>query len=102
MILRLLSQTLFLSIPLGNLFKKYIVKLLMTGKKKIDGSVSRQFEFLEDKMTVHEDIIKPRGCQSIGHYGKCRTIHMASSGYYLKQDELRPSQARLVEFRTQG
>jgi len=94
--LRLLSLTLFRSLVLGNVFKKYIVKFLMTGKNKIDGRALLRFEFLNDKIIIHKNITKPRGCRSIGHYGTCKAIHMASSGYYLKQDQERPSHAGLV------
>ena len=97
--IRILSMTLFRSITLGNLFKKYIVKLLMTGKNKIDGKVTRRFEFLDDKIVVHESIIRPKGCTAISHIGKFRAIHMASSGYYFPQVERTSEKSKLVEFR---
>ncbi|MCP3931233.1 MAG: hypothetical protein GY705_19280 [Bacteroidetes bacterium] len=99
-IIRIFSMTLFRSIALGNLFKKHIVKLLMTGKNKIDGKVTRRFELLEDKIIVHESIIRPKGCVFIKHIGKCRAIHMASSGYFLPQDESTSEKSNLVEYRS--
>ena len=81
--LRLLSLTAFKSLFIGNLFKRFIVKLLMTGKNKLDGEVIRKFEFTEDKIQIYEDIIKPEGSVIIGHIGKATSIHMASSGYLL-------------------
>jgi len=98
-IIRIFSVTLFRSMTLGNLFKKFIVKLLMTGRNKIDGRAIRKFEFLEDKVVVHESIVKPKRCTSIDHIGKFRAIHMASSGYYLPQVESTPERSNLVEFR---
>jgi hypothetical protein len=98
-IIRILGLTLFRSKTLGNIFKKFIVKLLMTGKNKIDGRVTRRFEFLEDKIIVHESIIRPKGCKGIRHIGKFRAIHMASSGYYFPQVECISENSKLVEFR---
>lgn len=97
-LLRILSQTLFRSIYWGNIFKKHIVKMLMTRKNRINGKATRKFEFLDDKVIVHEKIAKPKDCHAIGHFGKCRAIHMASSGYYLKQDQQKPLHSGLVRF----
>jgi len=98
-IIRIFSVTLFRSMALGNLFKKFIVKLLMTGRNKIDGRVTRRFEFLKDKIVVHESIIRPKRCAVVDHIGKCKAIHMASSGYYFPQVESTPEKSNLVEFR---
>lgn len=97
-LLRLLSSTVLRVPPVNKLFKKTIVNMLMTGKKKAGGSVKRRFEFTEDKVFVHEEIDVPSGCSKIGHFGKCKSIHMASSGYYLKQLEQLPDKPELVEF----
>ena len=71
----------------------------MTGKNKIDGSVTRRFEFLDDKIVVHEFIIEPKRCAAISHIGKFRAIHMASSGYYFPQVKSTSEKSKLVEFR---
>ena len=97
-LLRILGLTLFRSVYLGNLFKKYIVRMLMTGRKGIDGKAIRKFEFTDDKIIVHESITEPKASNEIGHYGKCKAIHMASSGYYLKQGRQKPLHSRLVTF----
>ena len=97
-LLRIFGLTLFRSIYLGNLFKKYIVRMLMTNSKAISGKAIRKFEFTDDKIIVHESISKPKGCNEIGHYGKCKAIHMASSGYYVKQNQQKPLHSRLVTF----
>ena len=71
----------------------------MTGKNKIDGRITRKFEFIEDKIVVHESFIKPKRCTFIGHMGKFRAIHMASSGYYFPQVEIATEKSKLVEFK---
>jgi hypothetical protein len=98
-LLRILSLTLFNSISTGNAFKKAIVRMLMTGKKQIDGKVKRKFFFHKQRIVVEEKVTPPLGTLQIGHSGKCRSIHMASSGYFLKQDQTRPRKSRIVEFR---
>ncbi|TAN42063.1 MAG: hypothetical protein EPN22_13490 [Nitrospirae bacterium] len=95
-LLRLLSITLFRSLYLGNMFKKLIVKMLMTGKRKIDGDVLRKFSFFEDRILVKEIIKRPKNCRTIGHSGKCKSIHMASSGYFNRQMEQMPEKSDIV------
>ena len=99
--LRFLGLTVFKSVFLGNMFKKAVVSLLMTGKKKIDGRAVRKFEFLDNEIVVHETIIKPKKCIEVGHKGKFKAIHMASSGYFLKQVTSSPSKPALVRFESQ-
>lgn len=97
-ILRFLTLTLFKNIALGILFKKFIVKMLMTNKNRLNGSATRKFTFFSDKIRVEEKITKPGESIFIGHIGKSRSIHMASSGYNTNQLGyiLKPSQ--LIEF----
>lgn len=97
-ILRGLALTIFRSVYLGNLFKKFIVNMLMTGKNKLGGSVKREFEFLEDKIIIKEEIAPPKNCKEIKHIGKSKAIHMASSGYFLSQN-FESSNSKLVEFK---
>jgi len=99
-LLRIFGLTLFYSSCFRELFKKFIVRMLMTKKNRINGSALRKFEFMDDKIIIHENITQPAGCKYIWHPGKCRAIHMASSGYYLKQDEQKPKKSRLVIFRS--
>ncbi len=96
-ILRALSLTIFKSVFLGNLFKKIIVKKLMTGKNKIDGHVIRKFTFEEDRLLIEEKIQQPKNTKWIKHLGKSKAIHMASSGYFNKQS-FRQKNA-LIEFK---
>ena len=95
-LIRFLSLTVFRSAFLNTLFKKIIVRKLMTGKKAVNGKADRKFDFKEDKIRVYETIDKPENTLSVGHKGKFKAIHMASSGYYHKQDEYQAS--RLVNF----
>ncbi len=98
-LLRILSLTIFKSVYLGNLFKKFIVNMLMTGKNKVDGSVDREFAFMIDKIEVKESIIMPKNCKNIKHIGKSKAIHMASSGYFIKQNFSNLTSG-LVEFKS--
>lgn len=99
LLLRVFGLTLFYSVVFCNLFKKRIVRKLITGKRKIDGKVFRKFEFLKERIIVHERVSKPKGCKIVGHIGRFKALHMASSGYYLKHDQIRPSNSKVVDFR---
>lgn len=85
LILRFLSITIFKSNRLGNIFKRVIVKMLMTGKNKIDGYVSRRFEFSPDEIRVYEKVKTPTKYPNYHHGGRFKSIHMASSGYNTQQ-----------------
>jgi hypothetical protein len=97
-VLRILALSVFRSVFLGNLFKKLIVRKLMTGKKRLDGNCRRIFGFYDKKIVVKETMEAPAGTLRYGHYGKVRAIHMASSGYVLS-NQLRPYDGKIeVEF----
>lgn len=96
-ILRVLSLTIFKSVYLGNVFKKFIVNMLMTGKNKVDGTVIKEFEFLEDMILVKEKINLPKNCKKVKHIGKSKAIHMASSGYFISQNFYN-TKSKYVEF----
>jgi len=85
-VLRILSITIFKSVYLGNLFKKLIVNMLMTGKDRIKGSAEREFEFSDTKIIIKEKLTYPKNCTGINHKGKAKAIHMASSGYFMQED----------------
>lgn len=97
-ILRTLALTIFRSVSLGNMFKKFIVNMLMTGKNKLKGHAIRSFNFLDEKIIISEHIIHPVKCKKITHPGKCKAIHMASSGYFLEQN-FNNNRSKLVEFK---
>ncbi len=97
-VVRLMSLLFFRFRPLRETFKKMVVRKLMTGRKKLDGRVVREFEFREDKITVRETVTPPRKAMHVGHYGKARAIHMASAGYYLKQLQEVEDKSNIIEF----
>lgn len=86
-VIRILSLSVFKSVMIGDIFKKIIVKMLMTNKKKLDGGVKRIFIFSNERIIVKEHITLPNGILLLEHVGKSKAIHMASSGYYLPQVE---------------
>lgn len=97
-ILRVLSLTIFRSVFLGNLFKKFIVNMLMTGKNQLEGRVEREFKFLEEIIVIEESIKQPNKCKEIKHIGKSKAIHMASSGYFISQN-FENQNSKIVEFK---
>lgn len=101
-LIRMMALTVFNSVTIRNLFKKIVVRMLITRKKLIDGGVERRFEFLDKKIIVHEIIALPHGCLHVGHMGKCRSIHMASSGYYLRQMHEATYKSMIIEFRQEN
>ena len=98
LVVRAFSLTIFRSVALGNLFKKSIVNLLMTGKKSVGIEVERQFHFDADTIRVRESVRPKEKLKDIGHVGKFKSIHMASSGYFMKQATEQPAQSRIVTF----
>lgn len=96
-IIRLLGITVFQSLFLGNLFKKVIVKKLMTRKTKVGGALSRTFDFKEDKVIVSEKLEKING-YSFSNTSNSRAIHMASSGYTLPFRKEIPLKPEIVDF----
>lgn len=84
MVIRIFALTIFKSVFLGNLFKKAIVQLLMTGKNRLKGVAHTTIWFHEDHVEVIQKLEKPNKCTFVGHVGKAKAIHMASSGYFIK------------------
>jgi len=99
---RSLSQTLFRSLFLGNLFKKFLVWFLMTSKTRIPGSVLRQFEFGERTITVTDSVVPPPDTKKIERPGKFRAIHMPSSGYFMPQSPHYNAPRKIVNFELAG
>ena len=99
-LLRGLGLTVFRFLFLGNLFKKIIVKMLMTGKRQAGGLAVRKFIFEESRIHIHETIRPASGLKgaSFRRLGRGRSIHMASSGYYLKQIEQEAKGSEMVSF----
>jgi hypothetical protein len=100
LIIRVLSLTFFGSVFFGNLFKKAVVRLLMTGKSRLDGLVERSFRFSEDSIEVFEKVKNPKQCSEIHRGGKFTSIHMASSGYFMENRIFSAAQnSKLVSFK---
>lgn len=95
-IIRLMSLTIFKSTKLGNIFKKAIVKKLMTGKKIVDGSAHIKFKFTNDKILIKDNLVMPKNTIKIGRFGKTKAIHMASSGYFTQQIVEKPKKSNII------
>jgi len=101
-VLRILGLTVFRSTRLGQVFKRFVVKKLMTGKERIPGGAERRFVFEKERIVVRERITPPPRVIKMDHPGKAKAIHMASSGYPLKQDREKPETSSLVRFEALG
>ncbi|MCX7734254.1 MAG: hypothetical protein N2254_05765 [bacterium] len=91
-ILRILNITLMRNVAIGNLIKKKLVQMLITGKKKIQVINKRTIE-LGEKITIKDQLIgdmsKFKVLDKIKRFG---AIHMASQGYWQKGDDSYDSQ----------
>lgn len=102
-ILRILNLTLLRNIALGNIAKKMLVKMFMTGKKKYPVKLHRTITYYEDKIEI-EDVLTKKSRIKFKwlEYGKkFSTIHMASSKYFQKNqlsDKVEPNKIDLEAF----
>lgn len=83
-LLRLLNLTVMRNVYLGNLIKKFLVSLLIGGKKYVPLSIKRVVKF-EDKQVMITDILTPKGKLMLQwlEYGiPFVSIHMASARYF--------------------
>lgn len=100
-LIRVFALTIFRIRLLRELFKKAVVRLLITGKKPLYGiEIIRQFNFDDDKIVINETIKGAGRHWDISHPGKFKSIHMASSGY-ITPALLNDLPTNLVEFNTQ-
>lgn len=84
-ILRCLSLTVFRSITLGNLTKRLLAALLVTGLPKAKGSVTRRITLGPD-LQIDDETQAPSGYTS-KPAPTFRAIHMASQGYWQASDD---------------
>lgn len=86
-LLRILNATFMRNIYFGNLVKKLIVKLLITGKKEYPVSLKRKIHFEESYIIVEDDLSKNSeiNFKWLEYGKKFSTIHMASSKYFQRQ-----------------
>ena len=97
-ILRSLALTVFKSLFLGNLFKKMIVGMLMTGKQSAGGELMRSFNFEEEYIMISDKVSPPSGTVKVEKNNRSKAIHMASSGYFIPQTWEAPEEPKIVRF----
>jgi hypothetical protein len=88
-VLRLLSITLMRSLWLGNLLKKLLVRILVTGGHPLKSKVQRTITWgvNEPEITDKWELTKSEKLMPVEVFGDFSTIHMASQGYWQKQDD---------------
>lgn len=88
-ILRLLNLTVMRSLRIGDLIKRLLVKLLITGGRPLKSTVRRTITWSEKGPEVHDDWQLARGekLSPVKVNGDFSAIHMASKGYWQRQDD---------------
>lgn len=83
-ILRLLNLTLMRNVYLGNLIKRYLVRLLISGKKPYSIRLKRKLTFEANNIIVEDTLLNPEQLPLRWLEGRqpFNSIHMASAGYY--------------------
>ena len=99
LVLRFLSMTIFRSVYLGNIFKKRIVGMLMTGKKKAGGSVTRSYVFSDSEIIIEDKVERPNRTETVERKKFAKAIHMASSGYFINQHWELPEESTIVKLK---
>lgn len=84
-IIRLLSIFFFKSVRLSELFKKVVVKLLMTNKNQTSFKVKMNLEYKSNEVQLIYTLPKILSKSHKIFNQKFKTIHMASSGYTSKK-----------------
>lgn len=84
LLLRLLNLTVMRSTWLGDIVKKRLVKLLVSGKQKQAMWLERRVSFLDKKVVVRDYLRKSEKLhlESVEYGRRFNGIHMASAGYY--------------------
>lgn len=83
-ILRIINLSICQNVFLGNLFKKALIKLLITQKKKYPVKLKRQINCSEKQIEINDALIKKQSFKfKYLDYGKkFSAIHMGSSKYF--------------------
>jgi hypothetical protein len=83
-ILRLLNLTLFRSVALGALIRKWIIRLLITGVQPGPLRLRRELTFAEDAITFHDriELERPMPVDSVALPRSLTGIHMGSAKYF--------------------
>ena len=86
-LLRVLNLTLMRNLRVGNMVKNWMIKLLITGKKRFSVTLRRNVTFSPEMVVVRDELFKPSRLKFRWlEYGrKFSTIHMASAKYFQSQ-----------------
>jgi len=106
-LLRMLNLTLMRNIQVGNMVKNWIIRLLITGKKKVLVTLRRKVIFSAEMVIIEDELFKaPRLKFRWLEYGrKFSTIHMASAKYFQNQfwtKTLAPHSIDLARFNSEN
>jgi hypothetical protein len=85
-VLRLLSVTAFRFVWLREFIKCRLVNLLITRRAHWPGRNTRRIT-LGEMLTIEDELELPSAYQKLNHVGAFVPIHMASQGYWQRQDE---------------
>lgn len=105
LLLRLLNLTVMRSIGLGNLIKKLLVRLLITGKQRAPLVLERTIHFGEAGVRIEDRIHGRPGMriESLQVGAPFRGVHMASAGYSWPAERIiRPKQVDLGPLLSSG
>jgi len=88
-VLRLLNITMMRSLWIGYLIKKLLVKILITGGRPLKSKVQRTIIWGVNgpEITDKWELAKSEKLMPVKVLGDFSTIHMASQGYWQKQDD---------------
>jgi hypothetical protein len=97
LLIRLMAMTIFKIPYLLELFKKIVVKLLITNKEKSKIKISTQVIYGEHNLTINYDL--PENLDKKRFYlgQRFKAIHMASSGYFVKNNLIKTQNKRVKE-----
>ena len=89
-ILRLLNITVMRSLRVGNLIKRLLVKLLITGGRPLRSVVRRTITWNEKGVKINDEwqLAKGEKLTPMEVDGDFSAIHMASKGYWQRQDDI--------------
>ncbi|MDH4318929.1 MAG: hypothetical protein OEV64_11100, partial [Desulfobulbaceae bacterium] len=87
-ILRILNVTLMRNVWFGNFIKSFLVKMLVSKRKKAPVMIMRSFSFLDDRVEIIDQIIcqKKIDFKWLEAGRRFVAIHMASSRYFSDSD----------------
>jgi len=72
------------------------------GDDAISGNVEPKFDFMDNEIYIYEKFRFPKKCIAVEHLGKSKSIHMASSGYFIRQNIEMPDSPKIVKIVREG